>query len=139
MQKPYKETAVANILKEELNYYNRNGDGLKYKDFLIKQMSAQLAERIMTVLSHEGEVVARLSDLSVKEDIPTYSVEYSRQIEWRPLVRCKDCKHRPYEDEDGDVYAPDWGDYTCPFLCEDSYYNGMPEDDFFCKRGERKE
>lgn len=55
------------------------------------------------------------------------------------VVRCKDCKHRPYEDEEGAIYQPDWCDFTCPFLCEDSYYNGMPEDDFFCKRGERRE
>jgi len=55
------------------------------------------------------------------------------------VVRCKDCKHRPYEDEDGDVYAPSWDDLICPYLCEDSYYNWMPEDDFFCKRGERKD
>jgi len=55
------------------------------------------------------------------------------------VVRCKYCKHRPYEDEDGDIWVPSWGDYTCPFLCEDHYYNGMPEDDFFCKSGEKRE
>ena len=55
------------------------------------------------------------------------------------IVRCKDCKHRQYEDEDGDVWAPNWVDFTCPYLCENGYYNGMPEDDFFCKRGERRE
>lgn len=55
------------------------------------------------------------------------------------VVRCKDCKHRPYKDEDGCVWAPSWDDLICPCLCEDSYYNWMPEDDFFCKRGEKRE
>ena len=68
-----------------------------------------------------------------------FDVEDAPIIDAVKVVRCKDCKHRPYEDEHGDIYEPDWGDYTCPFLCEDSYYSGMPEDDFFCKRGERKE
>lgn len=71
-----------------------------------------------------------VSDIVIKDAPASAAIE---------IVRCKDCKHRPYKDEDGDVYEPDWGDYTCPFLCEDSYYNGMPEDDFFCKRGERRE
>ena len=48
-------------------------------------------------------------------------------------------KHRPYKDKEGDVWAPSWDDMICPYLCEDSFYNWMPEDDFFCKRGERRE
>ena len=55
------------------------------------------------------------------------------------IVRCKDCIHRPHKEEDGYVYEPDGGDFTCPCLCEDCYYNWMPEDDFFCKRGERRD
>ena len=55
------------------------------------------------------------------------------------VVRCKECRHRPYKDEDGDVWPASWDDETCPCTCEDTYYNWMPEDDFFCKRGERKE
>ena len=55
------------------------------------------------------------------------------------VVRCKDCKHRPYIDEDGGVWAPSWDDLICPCLRENSYYSWMPEDDFFCKRGERRE
>ena len=59
------------------------------------------------------------------------------------VVRCKDCKHRPIKGDGNIVYAPNdsdgWDDDTCPCLCEDCYYNWMPEDDFFCKRGERRE
>lgn len=69
------------------------------------------------------------------------------------VVRCKDCKHRPvYDeqkremppmlnieyDEDGEPWIWD-DDMTCPYLCGDSYYNQMPDDEQFCDRGERKE
>ena len=56
------------------------------------------------------------------------------------LVRCKDCKHKPHTKEpDGDGYGFDItadGDFTCPFLCDDGYYNRMPSDDFYCSYGE---
>lgn len=64
---------------------------------------------------------------------------YMAQHDIVEVVRCKDCKHRPYEDEGGNIWEPDGGDFTCPLLFDDPYYNGMPEDDFFCKYGERKE
>jgi hypothetical protein len=58
------------------------------------------------------------------------------------IVRCKDCKHRPIKGDGNIVYAPNdingWDDETCPCLCEDCYYNWMPEDDFFCGKGERR-
>lgn len=112
----YKETAVRNIPKDELACLS--GDSLWYADFIIKQLSSQLAERIMTVLSHEGEIVARLSDLRVEEYMPTNSVEYRRQINWSPLVRCKDCKWR---DES-----------TC------IVHGAIWKDNDFCSRGERR-
>ena len=57
-----------------------------------------------------------------------------------PVVRCKDCKHRPivegdYISEPGEIYS----DYTCPYLCDDCWYNRMPEDGWFCNHGERKD
>ena len=59
------------------------------------------------------------------------------------LVRCSDCKHRPIKGDGDIVYAPNdingWDDETCPCLCEDCYYNWMPDDDFFCGKGERRE
>ena len=69
------------------------------------------------------------------------------------VIRCKDCKHRPvYDeqkrempprlnieyDEDGEPWIWD-DDMTCPYLCGDSYYNQMPDDEQFCDRGEREE
>lgn len=62
------------------------------------------------------------------------------------VVRCKDCVHRP-EAPNGatsglDVEAPrdeeGWSDETCPYLCEDHWYNTIPQDEWFCHHGERK-
>lgn len=43
-----------------------------------------------------------------------------------PAVRCKDCKHRYHSVE-------------CPCQSYDHFYSWIPADDWFCKKGERKE
>lgn len=57
-----------------------------------------------------------------------------------PVVRCKDCKHRPKQIGEGtqgfNLEFPDW---KCPCQCDDGWYNWMPEDDWYCGNGERKE
>ena len=61
------------------------------------------------------------------------------------VVRCKECKHRPIkEDTDGENYGfnlikPNDGDELCPCLVSDGWYSWMPEDNFFCGYGERKD
>ncbi|MST81547.1 hypothetical protein [Bilifractor porci] len=64
-------------------------------------------------------------------------------------IGCRTCKHRPEIDDDGDVVPPkmnepvnySFEDYKCPFVCDDSYYNRMPDDDFYCSywEGEQDE
>jgi len=59
------------------------------------------------------------------------------------LVRCGECKHRPIKDDpDGADYGfnivePTDRDDLCPCLVEDGWYSWMPEDNFYCGRGER--
>lgn len=58
-----------------------------------------------------------------------------------PIVRCKDCKHRPKkiceDDHEGlNLEFPDW---RCPCRCDDGYYNWMPDDNWFCGNGEKEE
>lgn len=65
------------------------------------------------------------------------------------LVRCKDCKYRPHWDESTnpkersgfDLEFPDYKEGNrCPCRCvDDPWYSFMPEDDFFCADGDRKE
>lgn len=58
------------------------------------------------------------------------------------VVRCKDCKHRPYSTEPGKTYgltieAPN---DMCPCYNEDDgWYSWVPDNEFFCSYGERKE
>lgn len=53
------------------------------------------------------------------------------------IVRCKNCKHRPY-DEEGYGISEDlvFPDDVCPFQCDDPWYSRYPADDFFCAKGE---
>ena len=57
------------------------------------------------------------------------------------VVRCKDCKHRPIQTEEGKTYgltvaSPDG---LCPFICPDGWYSRIPWDGWFCSFGEKKE
>lgn len=64
------------------------------------------------------------------------------------VVRCKNCKHRPVVVNPSRPYGfglagpgsdPFCRDETCPYLCDDGYYNRMPDDDGFCNFGEAKD
>lgn len=56
------------------------------------------------------------------------------------IVRCKDCKHRP-TDPKGHGYGQDleFPDDVCPCQVGDNWYSWMPDDNWFCASGERKE
>lgn len=64
--------------------------------------------------------------------------EMSRQptVDAVPVVRCKDCVHKPQENADHYTVFPD---EICPCQCEDNWYSWMPQDNFFCAFGERRE
>ena len=67
-------------------------------------------------------------------------VKYAPTIDAVPVIRCKDCIHRPIGDPcEHDVQPSKENDYRCPCLCEDDYwYSWVPADDWFCANGERK-
>lgn len=55
-----------------------------------------------------------------------------------PVVRCKDCIHKPTgSGVNHDIEFPEQ-DYRCPCRCEDYWYSWMPDDDWFCANGERR-
>ena len=60
-----------------------------------------------------------------------------------PVVRCKDCKHRPKE-PDSETYESGFDlefpeGSKCPCRCSgDKWYSWYPEDDWFCADGDRK-
>lgn len=53
------------------------------------------------------------------------------------IIRCRDCKHKPSgSGVNHDISFPD---EVCPCQCEDYWYSWMPDDNWFCGNGERKE
>ena len=55
------------------------------------------------------------------------------------IIRCKDCKHKPTgSGVNHDINFPKQ-DYRCPCRCEAYWYSWMPDDDWFCANGERRE
>ena len=51
------------------------------------------------------------------------------------IVRCKDCKHKVDTLDDYNDYEGE-----CPCYCSgDSFYSWVPDDDWFCANGERRE
>lgn len=67
-------------------------------------------------------------------------IRYAPEVDAVPVVRCKDCVHRPIGNPcEHDVQPSKENDYKCPCLCEDDYwYSWIPADDWFCANGERK-
>ena len=70
------------------------------------------------------------------------------------IVYCNVCKHKPVVTDpdhpygfgingpeiqvNGPCFEYSYEDQTCPFLCDDQYYNRMPADDMYCGLGEEK-
>ena len=62
-------------------------------------------------------------------------------IDALPVVRCRDCKHRPIPTKPS-FHGGEWLDFpdsVCPCQCEDMWYSWNPDGDWFCGNGERKE
>lgn len=119
----HKETIAYRIPNVETSYDK------DYIEFIVKHLSQELSDKLITILDKENEVVVRQSKVEMRRYNPTDSVEYRRQIEWCQLVRCKDCMYNP------SINVCD----ICQFVDSDGYIIRLPDDDFFCKSGERKE
>ncbi len=69
-------------------------------------------------------------------------IDNAPTIDAVPVVRCKDCKHRPIDtgghNYGQDLFFPD-EDNVCPCQCGDQWYSWMPGDDWFCANGERED
>lgn len=59
---------------------------------------------------------------------------YPETVDAVPVIRCKDCKHRPTGTNRDDLEFPD---DKCPCKCEDYWYNWKPADEWYCGNGER--
>lgn len=108
---------------------------------------------ILNLEDTASSAYAVTSEEEVLENVQEYEI-----LSVDPLVRCRECKHRPVKSPDKEgrlwitapknynedclsTFAPAVGEYdlTCPYLCDDPYYNRMPDDDYYCADGEREE
>lgn len=69
-------------------------------------------------------------------DVVTPIVACQPTVDAVPVIRCKDCKHRPTGETGDDLEFPD---DECPCQCDDYWYNWKPADNWFCGNGERKD
>lgn len=78
-----------------------------------------------------------VSDLMTMGEKVKLNSMYGRIAQQPDIVRCKNCKHRPY-DEEGYGISEDlvFLDDVCPLQCDDPWYSRYPADDFFCAKGE---
>lgn len=75
-----------------------------------------------------------------------YAQFMERNADLEYVTRCKDCVHRPYvvpakynsRGQCEKYSRVEAIDDLCPYICDDAWYNNVPEDNFFCAYGERK-
>ena len=83
------------------------------------------------------KVVRYTCTIDRDHDYDVYDIEHAPTVDAVPVVRCKDCIHRPVGDPcEHDVQPSKENDYRCPCLCEDDWYSWIPDDDWFCANGE---
>ena len=68
-----------------------------------------------------------------------YVIDQQPTVDAVEVVRCKDCIHKPTGSGVNHHITFPEQDYRCPCRCEDYWYSWMPDDDWFCANGERRE
>lgn len=105
-------------------------------EYISREAAYPLAKKICDAIDSEDfkRLNFGMRILDWIDDLPAADV--------RPVVLCKECKHRPAK-KYGRIIAPKdadgYTDYNCPFVCDDSWYNRMPADDDYCSCGEKRE
>lgn len=114
----------------------------EFQYFVEKKLKGDLIDAIISN-AEKGEIILHIGT-PYSTHIPEMMLTEERlDMTMMDLVRCKDCKHRPERLEEGkgegfNLEFPD-DNFKCPCQCEDYWYSWMPEDDWFCKNGERKD
>ena len=85
------------------------------------------------------------TDAFISEDPTKVSTKRLDNCPLIEIVRCGECKHKPIKhDPEGDDFgfnlvSPNGYDNLCPCLnTDDGFYSYMPDDNFFCAYGERR-
>lgn len=70
---------------------------------------------------------------NITAEFAIWLIKNASIIDAIPVVRCKDCKHKPTGTDRDDLEFPD---DKCPCQCEDYWYSWKPVDDWYCGNGE---
>ena len=91
-------------------------------DYVIQDMTHKLADRVMCEMEN-GELICSLQNVEQHQFSASNSVEISRKVKLKRLVRCKDCKHGS----------------KCPLdIIQCKVYGVLHSADWFCADGEEK-
>ena len=88
-----------------------------------------LCKRCDLVADEDVPCTEKCNDIKILEMLPTAQPE---------IIRCKDCKHRPFDSEDTQGFGVEFPDEKCPCQCEDGWYNWRPNNEWFCGNAERR-
>lgn len=94
----------------------------------------------MSQTGMEGNLYTADQFIEIFGSVIADALKKLRELQPMEIVRCKDCKHKPHLEGDFESgFDIEFPDDNCPCQCEDGWYNWIPEDDWFCADGERKE
>ena len=62
-------------------------------NFIGKNILHELCKGIADIIANGGEYIIRMTDAEITSQPMTNSMRYQREVNYRPLVRCKDCKY----------------------------------------------
>ena len=72
-------------------------------NFVGKNIINELCKGIADIIANGGEYIIHMTDKEITSSPMTNSMRYQREIQYEPLVRCKDCKW--YKDFDGCFFS----------------------------------
>ena len=101
------------------------------KEEIIERLE-EIAKHAVHVLGEEPFFMSLDDGIAIHEAI---DILKSAQPE---IIRCKDCKHRPFDSEDTQGFGVEFPDEMCPCQCDDGWYNWRPNNEWFCANAERR-
>ena len=95
------------------------------------------------------DLISRQAAIDATWEEPTYTdpinvlTEVRDRIKKLPsaqpeIIRCKDCKHQPFDSEDMRGFGVEFPDEMCPCQCDDGWYNWRPDNEWYCANAERR-
>lgn len=106
-----------------------------YTAFIAKLLKTQLADKVADILSTEDEYVVSMSPVSVYRDTSVCMFKIRVRLNHKPLIRCKNCKWWPENEDSPRCWCVRNGMYTeGEWYCADGRERTL--DDYMIKKGD---